>query len=148
MERTVNQPFIADTSALVSLAVKTDQNHQQALKAAEQLREASCPIILPVDVFVETINILGKRSGHDTALQAGRQLLRADSGFILIETKPYLATALAKFNDQAPGVSLTDCIVMVVADDYGTKDVFGFDKQFEDAGYHRLTPSTDWKSDE
>jgi predicted nucleic acid-binding protein len=39
----------------------------------------------------------------------------------------------------------TDCIVMTVADDYGTKDIFGFDKQFEDSGYTRLEPSTEWK---
>ena len=51
----------------------------------------------------------------------------------------------AKFKDQPSGVSLTDCIVMAVADDYGTKDIFGFDKQFEDAGYKRLEPSTEWK---
>jgi hypothetical protein len=25
-----------------------------------------------------------------------------------------------------------------------TKDIFGFDKQFEDAGYTRLEPSTQW----
>jgi len=49
------------------------------------------------------------------------------------------------FKDQAEGVSLTDCIIMTVADDYGTKDIFGFDKQFEDAGYHRLEPSTEWQ---
>jgi predicted nucleic acid-binding protein len=41
-------------------------------------------------------------------------------------------------------VSLTDCIVMAIADHYGTKDIFGFDKQFADAGYHRLEPSRDW----
>ena len=31
---------------------------------------------------------------------------------------------------------------MTVADDYGTKEIFGFDKQFEDAGYRRLEPAT------
>jgi predicted nucleic acid-binding protein len=30
---------------------------------------------------------------------------------------------------------------MAVADQYGTKDIFVFDKQFEDAGYQRLEPS-------
>jgi predicted nucleic acid-binding protein len=41
--------------------------------------------------------------------------------------------------------SLTDCIVMALADHYSTKDIFGFDKQFEDAGYHRPEPSTEWR---
>jgi hypothetical protein len=30
---------------------------------------------------------------------------------------------------------------MAVADDYGTKVIFGFDQQFKDAGYSRLKPS-------
>jgi predicted nucleic acid-binding protein len=58
MERTVDQPFIADSSALVSLIDENDHNHKEAVKAAEKLREASRPIILPLDVFVETINVL------------------------------------------------------------------------------------------
>jgi predicted nucleic acid-binding protein len=36
-------------------------------------------------------------------------------------------------------------MVMVVADEYGTKDIFGFDMRFVEAGYHRLEPSTEWK---
>ncbi len=145
MERTAEPPIIADTSALVSLATETDHNHVPATKEATRLREASRPIILPVDVLVETVNILGKRSGHDTALKAAGELLRPGSQFVLIETRPYLIAALEKSKDQPPAVSLTDCLVITVADDYGTKEIFGFDKQFEAAGSHRLAPSTEWK---
>ena len=146
MERT-EQPIIADTSGLVSLATDTDQNHEPATKAAATLREASRPIILPADVLVETVNVLGKKSGHKTALKAAVELLRPGGQFILIETRPYLITALNKFENESPAVSLTDCIVMAVADDYGTKDIFGFDKQFKESGYKRLEPSTDWKQE-
>ena len=91
--------------------------------------------------------MLGKRSGHETALKAAAELLRPGSQFVLIETMPYLRQALEKFKDQAPGVSFTDCMVMAVADAYGTKDIFGFDMQFVEAGYRRLEPSTEWKRD-
>ncbi len=145
MEKTVNQPIVADSSALVSLAIKNDHNHQQAVKAADKLRKSSSTIILPTVVFVETINILGKKSGHETALKAAGDLLRPDSQFVLHDTKHYFAAALRKFKYQAPAVSLTDCMVMAIADDYDTKEIFGFDKQFKDAGYNRLEPSTEWK---
>ena len=145
MERTTEQPIIADTSGLVSLATNTDQNHKPALKAASALRNTSRPILLPEDVYVETINVLGKKSGHETAVKVASELMHPDSQFLLIDTHTYLIPAIEKFIDQPPGVSLTDCIVMVVADDYGTKDIFGFDKQFADAGYTRLPPSTEWK---
>jgi predicted nucleic acid-binding protein len=145
MERTTKQPIIADTSGLVSLATDTDQNHEPATKAAAKLHKTARPILLPFDILVETVNILGKKSGHEIARKAANELLHPESQFLLIETGPYLFTALEKFKDQPPAVSLTDCIVMSIADDYGTKEIFGFDKQFADAGYTRLEPSTDWK---
>ena len=110
-------------------------------KAAASLAKVSRPILLPSDVLVETVNVLGKKTSHATALKAASELLRPGSQFILIETRPYLSAALEKFENQSQAVSLTDCIVMTVADDYGTKDIFGFDKQFEEAGYTRLEPS-------
>ena len=145
METKASHPVIADTSALVSLSVKTDQNHGPATQEAAALRNAQRPIILPTDVLTETVNILGKKSGHGTALKAADQLLRPGSHFILVETTAHIEAALQKFKNQPQAVSLTDCIVMVVADHYGTKDIFGFDKQFADAGYRRLAPSTDWR---
>ncbi len=42
----------------------------------------------------------------------------------------------------ADAVIEADCIVMTVADHYDTKDIFGFDRQFKDAGYRRLEPAT------
>jgi len=87
MEEITDQSIIADTSALVSLATVTDQNHLPATKAAQSLRETSRPIILSSDVLVETINVLGKKSGHATALKAAASLLHPGSQFLLIETR-------------------------------------------------------------
>jgi predicted nucleic acid-binding protein len=140
----LESPLIADTSALVSLAVKTDHNHAPAVAAAEALDQANRPILLPIDVLSETINLLGKKSGKETARNAGIRLLSDDSQFLLIDTASYAYDAFEKFGKLPPSVSFIDCMVMAVADAYCTKDVFGFDKQFADAGYTRLTPSTDW----
>lgn len=144
MAQKTNQ-IIADSSALVSLITETDHNHARAVEEATHLIEDHRTIILPADVFVETINVLGKISSHQIAIKAAHALLETSSKqFILIETAAYRKAALEKFEALADAVSLTDCIVMAVADHYETKDIFGFDKQFADAGYDRLTPSTDW----
>src|SRR3954447_7092935 len=59
---------------------RTDsQNHAPALSAAATLRKAQRPIILPADVLIETVNILGKKSGHEVTLNAARQLLSPGS---------------------------------------------------------------------
>ena len=62
---------------------------------------------------------------------------------MLSEPSPLLdSPALLKFEAISEAVSFTDCLVMAVANEYGTKDIFGFDKQFADAGYNRLAPAS------
>lgn len=139
-------PLIADTSALVSLATKTDHNHHAAVMAATELQKTKRAIILPADILSETLNILGKKSDKQTAHKAAEQLLHEGTQFILVDTAVHIPAALRKFIQLPPGVSFTDCLVMAVADHYQTRDIFGFDKQFADAGYTRLTPSQDWST--
>ena len=63
-----------------------------------------------------------KRSGHETALKAADKLLLPESQFVIIETRPCLTRALERFKDESESVSFTDCMVMAVADDYGTQN--------------------------
>jgi predicted nucleic acid-binding protein len=142
METSRESVIIADTSGLVSLFLPDDQNHEVALKAAEKLRSAHKDILIPAAVFVELLNILGRKVGHTTALAAVSEL---SPPFLVLTTQTNVSQALKKFEALPQSVSFTDCLVMAVADEYATSDIFGFDKQFADAGYKRLEPSTVWK---
>ena len=64
---------------------------------------------------------------------------------VVLTTQANNAQAQKKFAKLPQSVSFTDCLVMATADEYETIDIFGFDKQFADAGYTRLEPSTEWK---
>src|SRR3954471_18258791 len=92
------------------------------------------------------LNILGRKAGHAAALAAVMELTPP---FLVIREPDNLldTPALEKFSTVPQGVSFTDCLVMALADEYGTRDIFGFDKQFAEAGYRRLEPSTNWKDD-
>ncbi len=142
METSRESVIIADTSGLVSLFLPDDHNHEVALKAAEKLRSAHKDILIPAAVFVELLNILGRKVGHTTALAAVSEL---SPPFLVLTTQTNVSQALKKFEALPQSVSFTDCLVMAVADEYATSDIFGFDKQFADAGYKRLEPSTEWK---
>jgi predicted nucleic acid-binding protein len=132
--------IIADTSGLVSLFSPDDRNHDEAIHAAMRLKNDDKTILIPAAVFVEFLNVLGRKAGHETALTAAAELTPP---FLVLSEPANLpqSPALKKFASIAEAVSFTDCIVMAVADDYGTPDIFGFDKQFQDAGYHRLEPA-------
>jgi predicted nucleic acid-binding protein len=142
METNNEQVIIADTSGLVSLFSPDDRNHTEAVNAAKRLQNEKRDILIPAAVFVEFLNVMGRRAGHDVALAAIPEL--TPPFLVLSEPSSLLdSPALFKFEAAPKAVSFTDCLVMAVADEYGTKDIFGFDKQFEDAGYQRLTPSTE-----
>ena len=144
MEKSSQSVIIADTSGLVSLFSPDDLNHAVAVKAAKRLQNAHKDILIPAAVFVEFLNVLGRKAGHTDALAAISAL--TPPFMVLSEPNNLLVSpALQKFASVAQSVSFTDCLVMAVADEYDTLDIFGFDKQFAVAGYHRLEPSTEWK---
>jgi len=138
METSKEDSIIADTSGLVSLFLPNDQNHEVAVQAARNLQSAHKDILIPADVFVECLNILGRIAGHKAALAAVSEL---QPPFLILNEQSNNPQALQKFEVLPHSVSFTDCLVMAVADEYATPDIFGFDKQFEEAGYHRLEPS-------
>ena len=141
METNKKGVIIADTSGLISLFSPNDRNHEEAIKAAKQLTNDQKSILIPAAVFVEFLNILGRKAGHEAALAAASELTPP---FLVLSEPANLPQnpALEKFARVPESVSFTDCIVMAVADTYNTPDIFGFDKQFQDAGYHRLKPAT------
>jgi predicted nucleic acid-binding protein len=139
METSKEHVIIADTSGLVSLFLPDDQNHAVAVKAARHLQSTHKDILIPADVFVEFLNILGRKAGHTAALAAVAALTPP---FLVLREQSSVTQALKKFAAVPQAVSFTDCLVMAVADEYATLDIFGFDKQFEEAGYRRLEPAT------
>ena len=141
METRSEDVIIADTSGLVSLLLPGDHNHKEALKAARQLQAKQKSILIPAAVFVELLNILGRKVGHAAALAAVSELYPP---FVVLTTQANVGQAQKKFAELPQSVSFTDCLVMATADEYETLDIFGFDKQFTDAGYTRIAPSTDW----
>jgi predicted nucleic acid-binding protein len=142
METSSEAVIIADTSGLVSLFSPNDRNHALAVTAAKQLQNQKRDILIPAAVLVEFLNVMGRKAGHTVALAAVTELTPP---FLVINESSSLldSPALFKFEAAPNAVSFTDCLVMAVADEYGTKDIFGFDKQFADAGYQRLKPSTE-----
>src|SRR3712207_6823764 len=114
-----NEPFlIADTSGLVSLTVTTDRNHKQALEATVPLQEQQTSILVPFEVLVETVNVLGRQIGHDQAL-AVASYVYATPLFHIFDSSPIARTqAFQLFRKLPQAVSLTDCIVMAVADEF------------------------------
>lgn len=132
--------IIADASALVSLAYLDDVNHKQALSIADEMKRSAASLIIPTEVFAETINILGKKFNHTLANRFAEELFSSSEYDTLDTNQEIRIHALEKFKRQAESVSFTDCLVMAVADSYETKEIFGFDDCFKKNGYSLPKP--------
>ena len=134
----MSNPIIADSSALVSLVSKDGQNHKIAVQVSKDYGQVKALIIIPSDVFSETLNVIGRKLGHSLAISLGREIINSET-YTVIETDEALRDkALGLFANQPRSVSFTDCVVMAFAEQFQTKDIFGFDEVFAKKGYHRL----------
>lgn len=126
-----SEPIIADSSGLYSLIVEDDSNSQPARKIIQKIDKT---IIVPAEVFSEVLNILGKKMGRDTQLEAAEILMSED--FSIVESDDKIRQqAINKLKSLKKSVSYTDCAVMAFADEYKTKEIFGFDEVFSKEGY-------------
>lgn len=123
-------PIIIDTSALISLVSENDSNYKRATEISRELQKVSKIPIIPGEIFTEFINVLGKKAGHEKAVEKGKIIFES-AEYKIIETSPEIRReAFKKFVDQPRSVSFTDCLVMAFADFFETREIFGFDEVF------------------
>ena len=126
---------IADSSALISLASLDDANHSNALTQSQAIKDHGLEMILPADVFTETLNIVSKKISRELALSLGKEFLTGDT-ILLVETPLVVRKkAFEMFSQSKQSVSFTDCLVMAFADHFKTKAIFGFDEIFTKSNY-------------
>ena len=83
------QTIIFDSSGLTALLNETDEFHHRALSMSEILTDrASWRVLLPHEIFAETVTALSKRVNREAGAKAGRAILERQSAgdFVFIET--------------------------------------------------------------
>ena len=130
--------IIVDSSALFSIFSPSDTNHNIAKKIGLDIAKQAFSLIVPGEIFTETVNVLGKKINHQITSKYGSFILTTED-YIIFETTPQIrAEAFNKFQKQPRSVSFTDCLVMAFADEFETKEIFGFDETFRKNGYIRF----------
>lgn len=131
----MNSPVIFDSSGFISLSSISDSNHLKAIEIVKQIESQSKTVIMPGEIFTEIINVVGKKIGHYVAADQAELILDSKSINIYETNEKIRLEALKKFKAQKASVSFTDCLVMAFADNFDTKDIFGFDEVFYKNGY-------------
>jgi len=126
--------LIIDSSFLVAINYHFDSTYGRAKKVADEL-SSNALVILPSEVFSETINTLWRKVSKERAQEVAEDINSSEIYTFEQTSTEIRSLALEKFKNQKKGVSFTDCLVMAFADSFKTKKILGFDEAFSQNGY-------------
>lgn len=126
--------LLADTSALLALAMRDNRNHATAVEFVR--RNPQARFVLTELIVNEVATRVRARAGADPAAALARSLLesrRYELVFVDMELLRGAVERLARLSDKR--LSLTDCASFELMDQLGLTSAFTFDSDFRDCGY-------------
>ncbi|MBU1130333.1 PIN domain-containing protein [Patescibacteria group bacterium] len=134
----MNKIFI-DTSAVKALRDKKDDFHKRSLLVWEKLCNEDFELFLSNYILDESFTLLRNRCGLETAKLFRNFLLSSDKQINIVRvTVADEAGAWSWFLKDWCKLSFTDCVSFAVMKRLNIKNVFGYDKHFERAGFKFL----------
>ncbi len=125
--------LFVDTGAFIAKEIASDQHHGRAKQLWAEAKEGL--LFSSEHVLDECATLLARRTNYANASSWGKDAL--ESGIEWLQNQPSdwndAFRLMRKYADQ--GVSFTDCLSFTMMKRAGLKDVFGFDRHFESAGF-------------
>ncbi len=129
--------LLADTSALLALAMRDDKHHGAAVQFVRSHPHAR--LVLTELVVAEVTTRVRARAGAAQAAALARSLLesrRYELLFVDIDLLRGAIERMGRFADKR--LSLTDCASFELMERLGLSAAFTFDRDFRDCGFEML----------
>lgn len=127
-----------DTSYLIALELRSDQNHHQAQMHWQQGTPTRPTLVTSSYVFDEVVTFFQSRGHHAKAIHLGTVLLQSPTITLIHIDIPLFEEGWHYFQaHQDKTYSLTDCLSFVIMDRQQITTAFTFDHHFTQAGYHQ-----------
>ncbi len=126
--------LLADTSALLALAIRKDRNHAAAVTFVR--RQPHVRFVMTELVLAEFATRLRAHVDAGRAAALARSFLDSRRYEVLFADADLLGAAvdrMARFDDKR--LSLTDCASFELMERLGLASAFTFDRDFRDCGY-------------
>ncbi len=133
------KPFFIDTSGWCALYDKSDDNHNMALTFWSKTAVKTGTLYTSDYVMNETLTLFNVRINHTAAVEFGRIILASEVIKIIPVTSSRWENAwelFAKYNDK--DFSFTDCTSFTIMNELDLKEVFTFDKHFQQIEFTNL----------
>ncbi len=128
-----------DTSFVVALAVRTDENHARVLRTSQVLRPSRTRMITTQAILLEISNAFANQPFRKAEITIQENLAAGPHVSILPVTETILRRAWSLFaerKDREWGV--TDCLSFVAMHDLGLTVGLTADHHFEQAGFRAI----------
>jgi len=132
--------LLADSSALLALVMRDDQNHRVAKAFATRNRSAR--FVVSELILAEVVTRARAWVGAAVAVGLGRDLLRSRRYELVFVDAEIIDGALAsmeRYGDKR--LSLTDCVSFEIMERLGLEAAFTFDRDFRDCGLRTVPES-------
>lgn len=132
--------LLADSSALLALVMRDDQNHQVAKVFTRRNRSAR--FVLSELILAEVVTRVRAWVGAAVAVDLGRDLLRSRRYELVFVDAEIVDGAVANMERYADKrLSLTDCVSFEMMERLGLEAAFTFDRDFRDCGLRTVPES-------
>lgn len=129
---------LIDSDALIGLRVSRDAHNREAIKILKVLKEMGESLVTSWQVVDETATKLSYFTTHKKANEFLDWVFKTNIKVVYVDDQ-LARKAVKKFKKQtSKRVSLTDCTNMVIAEEMGVKQIFSFDKHYEQNGLELL----------
>lgn len=127
--------FFVDTGAFLAKEIAADQHHHRATDFWNRLKDEGAQLCSSQHILDETATLLARRTTYAWAADWCRDVLAAGIQWLTADEDDLVAafSQMRTFADQA--VSFTDCLSFVLMRKNRVRDVFGFDRHFDAAGF-------------
>jgi len=129
--------LLADTSALLALTMRDDQNHPDATRFVE--RNPQARFVVTDLILAELVTLIRARADARTAVRVADSLLRSRRYEIIFVDAELMAGALKqmiRYSDKR--LSLTDCASFEAMVRLGMASAFCFDHHFRACGFEMV----------
>jgi len=125
-----------DTSALVALFDRSDNNHQKAKTLLEIIRNNKIKLLMSDYIFDETITTVLSNAGHKTAIRIGEFILGSNIVELSWLDESIIMKAWEYFKRHSDKeYSFTDCTTFILMEEMKLSNFFAFDEDFVQAGF-------------
>ena len=133
------KPIFVDTSALIALGNKRDKYHHQAIEINNFLKQANVNYFITSAIILEFGNAFSPVNLKRTAIQIIDSINMSKKWKRIDINKSYIEKGFQKYKKfQDKDWGLVDCTSMIIALEFGIKEIFTADKHFEQAGFKIL----------